>query len=147
MQITPGNLHAPSTWPLPVAFARDPCTWPHPVTPARGPGAAQLAELSRLNTSSRFRRKHNFFGAPKIRSVSTWRITWLLPFTLSIPLDQPSVFTRLTVLQVNRRQKLVEKGRWDLGQVLEQPNPKSNIKVSVVKQCHYFLLFLSLFLC
>ena len=30
--------------------------------------------------------KPQLFGAPMIRSVNTWRITWLLPFTLSIPL-------------------------------------------------------------
>ena len=101
MQITPSNSHALCTWPLHVTLHRDPCTWPYPVTPGRGPGAALLAELSWLNTSSRFRRKHNFFGVPKICSVSTWRITWLLPFTLSIPLDQPSVFTRLTVLHLD----------------------------------------------
>ena len=95
MQINPGNLHAPckdlTLWPLHVTS---------PVTPARGPGPVQLAELSRLNTSSRFCQKHNFFRASKIRSVSTWRITWLLLFTLSIPLNQPSLFTRLTVLHV-----------------------------------------------
>ena len=42
-------------------------------------------ELSQLNTSSRFRRKHNFFGAPKIRSVRCdvlrdfFRLCWVFP--------------------------------------------------------------------
>ena len=54
-------------------------------------------ELSWLNTSSCFCQKHNFFGAAKIHGVSTWHIKWLFPFTLSIPLDQPSVFTKSTV--------------------------------------------------
>ena len=105
--------------PLHVTSLRDPCIWPHPVTPAfdltpwplhlTSPrdsctwplcSSTQFVELNQLNTSSRFRRKHNFFEVPKIRSVSTWHITWLLLFTLSIPLDQTSVFTRLIVLQM-----------------------------------------------
>ena len=58
----------------------------------------QFAELSQLNISLRFCQKHNFFEAPKICSVSTWRITWLFPFMQSISLNQPSVFvSRLTV--------------------------------------------------
>ena len=93
MQITLGNSHAPCTWPLHVTSPCDSCTWPWC-------SSTQFVELSRLNTSSRFRRKRNFFRAPKICSVSTWCITWLLPFTLSNPFDQLSVFvTRLTVLQ------------------------------------------------
>ena len=79
-----------TSWPLHVTSPRDPCTWPLC-------SSTQFVELSQLNTSSRFRQKHNFFGVPKIRSISTWRITWLLLFTLSISLDQPSVFTRLNV--------------------------------------------------
>ena len=91
MQITLGNLHAPCTWALHVTSPRDPCIWPLC-------SSTQLVELSQLNTSSRFCQKHNFFEAPKVRSVSTWRITWFLLFTLTIPLNQPSVFvTRLTV--------------------------------------------------
>ena len=77
--------------PLYVTSPRDPCTWPLC-------SSTQFVELGRLNTSSRFCQKRNFFGAPKIRSVSTWRITWLLLFTLSIPLDQSSMFTRLIIL-------------------------------------------------
>ena len=57
-----------------------------------------FVELSQLNTSLRFCQKHNFFKAAKIHNVSTSRITWFLPFTLSIPLDQPSVFIKLIVL-------------------------------------------------
>lgn len=33
--------------------------------------------------------------------------------------------------KVNKKQKIVKKGRWDLKQVLKQPNPKSNIKINV----------------
>ena len=83
------------TSPLHVISPRDPCTWPLC-------SSTQFVELSWLNTSPRFYQKCNFFGALKIRSVSTWRITWLLPFTLSIPLWSSSSFylsTRLTVLQ------------------------------------------------
>ena len=59
---------------------------------------SSLAELNQPNTSSRFYQKPSF-GAPKIRNVSTWRITWLFLLTLSIPLNQSSMFIRLTVLQ------------------------------------------------
>ena len=116
MQITLGNLHASCT----QIFPCDPCTWlypciwPHPVTLARGfcPSQTQFIELSQLNTPSQFCQKHNFFNAPKIRSISTWRITWLLLFTLSILLDQPSLFvTRLTVLQRAAQKKYKEQER------------------------------------
>ena len=84
MQITLDNLHAPCTWSLHVTSPCDSCTW-------LLCSSTQFVELSQLNTSSRFWWKHNFFGAPKICSVSTWRITWLFLFTLSISLNQPSV--------------------------------------------------------
>ena len=43
--------------------------------------------------------KRNFFGARKTRSINTWRIIWLFLFTLSISLNQASMFViRLTIL-------------------------------------------------
>ena len=104
MQITPGNSHAPCMWLLHVTSPRDPCTWPLC-------SSIEFVELSWLNTSSWFRQKYNFFGAPKIRSVSTWRITWILPFTLSISLNQPSIFVlRLTVLHFKYQVGVVQDG-------------------------------------
>ena len=89
------------TWSLDVTLACDLTLWPLHVALVQ---LSSLAELTQLNTSSRFRQKHNFFRASKIHSISTWRITWLHPFTLSISFDQPSVFViRLTVLQQSIR--------------------------------------------
>ena len=97
MQTTLGNLHAPCTWPLYVTSPCDFCMWPMC-------SSTQFVELSQLNTSSQFLQKRNFFQLPKICIVSTWYITWLLPFTLSISLNQPSVFvTRLTILHLKRQ--------------------------------------------
>ena len=92
-----------STWPLHVTSSLhmtsplhitppcDLCTWPlYSLT--------QFVELSQLNIFLQICQKRTFFRVPKIRSVSTWRITWLFLFTLYIPLNQLSVFTRLTVL-------------------------------------------------
>ena len=62
--------------------------------------STQLIKLSQLNTFSRFCWKRNFFEATKLHSVSMWHITWLFLFTLSIPLNQLSVFiTKLIILQ------------------------------------------------
>ena len=76
--ILPRDLH---TWPLHVTFARDLYTWPLHVTSF---SSTQFVELSWLNTSSRFRQKHNFLKVPKIHCVSTWHIMGLPLFTLSI---------------------------------------------------------------
>ena len=84
MQINPGNLHALCLWLLHVTSPRDSCKW-------YLYNSTQFAELSQLNNSLRFCWKQNFFGVPKIRSVSTWHITWLFPFTLNIAFDQPSI--------------------------------------------------------
>ena len=95
MQITQGNLHAPckqllSTWPLHVTSPCDPCTWPL-CSPT------QFVELSRLNTSLQFcqsatsleRQKSVVSARDILRDF--FRSRWAF-------LNQPSVFTRLTVL-------------------------------------------------